>query len=64
MEIISREKFYLPPPPLTFLGGGEQEKCVLYSNNKKLTLPTGWGILYEIKKEIYQTIFFIYRKMP
>ena len=25
-------------PPLTFLGGG-QEKCVLYLNNKKLTLP-------------------------
>ena len=34
-------KFFLPPPPLNIFRGG-QEKCVLYSNNKKLTLPTGY----------------------
>ena len=35
--------------------GGGQEKCVLYLNNKKLTLPTGYSvsqhIWYEIKKK-------------
>ena len=35
-------KFFLPPPLNIFRGG--QEKCVLYSNNKKLTLPTGYSV--------------------
>ena len=45
------EKIFLPA--LNILGGG---KCVLYSNNKKLTLPTGYSvsqhIWYEIKYEL------------
>ena len=45
------------PPPKHFKGGG-QEKCVLYTNNKKLTLPTGYSVsqmcyLIWNKKEIY-----------
>ena len=39
--IISREKFF--GPPLNIFRGG-QEKCVLYLNNKKLTLPTGYSV--------------------
>ena len=31
-------------PPLNIFRGGGQEKCVLYSNTKKLTLPTGYSV--------------------
>ena len=35
-------KFFFATPLNIFRGG--QEKCVLYSNNKKLTLPTGYSV--------------------
>ena len=49
-------KIFLATPLNIFIGG--QEKCVLYLNNKKLTLPTGYSVIsqhiwYKMKQEIY-----------
>ena len=45
---ISREARKMFWPPLNIFGGGGQEKYVLYLNNKKLTLPTGYSVSQHI----------------